>query len=123
MLIVDDDRFLTDMYSHKFEKSGFNVVVADNSEKALSVLKEDPKPDLLLLDVILPGMTGIELLKKIREEKLVTDAIVIMLSNQGSKEDINEVKDLDIDCYIIKATTIPSEVVEKVQKVIDTHKK
>ena len=122
VLIIDDDRFLTDMYSHKFGKSGFDVIIAGNSEEALSILKGDFKPDVLLLDIILPGMTGIELLKRIREERLAPEAAVVVLSNQGSKENINEARNLDIDCYIIKATTIPSEVVEEVRKVADARK-
>jgi DNA-binding response OmpR family regulator len=123
ILIVDDDRFLTNMYSHKFGKEGFDVVIANNSEQALSLLRGNLNPDVLLLDVILPGMTGIELLKKIREEKLASDAAVVMLSNQGSKENINEAKDMGIDCYIVKATTIPSETVDEVRKVADARKK
>jgi CheY-like chemotaxis protein len=123
ILIVDDDCFLTNMYSHKFGQSGFDVTVANNSEEALSLLRGTLSPDVIVLDIILPGMTGIELLKKIREEKLIPNATVVMLSNQGGKEDVNHAKDLDIDCYIIKATTVPSEVVEEVRKVVVAQKK
>lgn len=111
ILLVDDDKFLLDMYSLKFKKSDIDVETSSNSAEALDRLRTGGY-DVVLLDIIMPGMDGIELLKKIREEKLVPKAKIVMLTNQA--DDMDKAKALGISGYIIKATTIPSEVVEKV---------
>ncbi len=117
ILFVDDDKFLLDMYSLKFSKNNFEVHVTEGPEEALKVLKEGPEPDVILLDVVMPGIDGIELLSIIRREKLVKKSVVIMLTNQGLPDDISRAKELNVDGYIIKATTIPSEVLSEVQKI------
>ena len=114
-LLVDDDRFLLDMYSLKFKKSGIDIDTAANSASALDKMKSGAKYDVVLLDIIMPGMDGLELLKTIREEKLVPEASFVMLTNQA--DDFEKAKALNIDGYIIKATMIPSEVVSKVMEV------
>ncbi len=112
ILLIDDDRFLLDMYSLKFKKSGLEVDTASSSQAALEKLKSGDKLDIVLLDIIMPGMDGLDLLKTIRVEKLIPNAVVIMLTNQA--DDFEKAKAFDVDGYIIKATTIPSEVVENV---------
>jgi CheY-like chemotaxis protein len=114
ILIVDDDKFLLDMYSLKFSKGGYDVSVVFNGEEAISKIKEGYVPDVILSDIIMPVMDGIKFLKILREEKLVPKATVVVLSNQGQNEDIELAKKFDIDGYIIKALTIPSEVLEQV---------
>ncbi len=121
ILLIDDDKFLLDMYSLKFKKSGFSVEVSSSSHDALGKLKDKNNYDVVLLDIIMPGMDGLELLKTIRDEKLVPDALVVMLTNQA--DDVEKAKDLGVDGYIIKATTIPSEVVEQVTTIYKNHKK
>ncbi len=117
VLIVDDDKFLLDMYRKKFESSGTVVDVAVGSNEALSKLRGGAKPDILILDIIMPGMDGLELLGAIRKEKLSPDSTVIMLTNESSREKIEEAKKLGIKGYIVKATSIPSEVVEEALKI------
>ncbi len=112
ILLVDDDRFLLDMYSLKFKKSGLEIDALGSSSAGLEKLRTGGLYDILILDIIMPGMDGIEFLKIIREEKLIPDAAIIMLTNQA--DDFEKVKVLGVDGYIIKATTIPSEVVEQV---------
>ena len=110
------------MYSLKFKKSGLDIDVASNGLNALEKLKSDVKYDIILLDIIMPGMDGLELLKTVREEKLVPEAVIIMLTNQA--DDYEKAKAFNVDDYIIKATTIPSEVVEKALSVYkNKHKK
>src|SRR3989344_2365113 len=118
VLIVDDDRFLLNMYSIKFKKSGFEVDTASGGEEVLHKLREGATPDVLLLDVVMPSMDGLELLENIRKEKLVPNATVIILSNQNQPTDIERAKNLGIASYIVKASSIPSEVVAEVVKVI-----
>lgn len=120
VLLVDDDRFLLDMYSLKFKKSGAEVETASSSTTALEKLKNN-KYSILLLDIIMPNIDGLELLKKIREEKLAEGTLIIMLTNQA--DDYDKARELGVDGYIIKATTIPSEVVEQVVNIYkDKHK-
>ena len=123
ILIVDDDKFLIDMYTVKFKEAGYVVNSAFGAEEALHKLEGGCSPDGLLLDVVMPGMNGIELLKKIRENKLAPNASVIILSNQSQPADIEAARKLGIDGYIVKASTIPSEVLEKVEEIMKSKKK
>lgn len=120
IFLIDDDRFLLDMYSVKFQKSGLHVDVATGSSAALAKLREGYVPDIILLDIIMPTMDGIELLEIIRAEKLAPGATVVMLTNQADDEDKAEA--LGIDGFIVKAMTIPSEVVTTVLDLYKKHK-
>jgi len=117
VLIVDDDKFLLDMYRKKFERDGALVDVAASSEETLTKLRNGAKPDILILDIIMPVMDGIELLEVIRKEKLVPNAVVVMLTNESNRKRIEEAKALGIKGYIVKATTIPTEVVGKIKEM------
>ncbi|OHA89255.1 MAG: hypothetical protein A3C70_00200 [Candidatus Zambryskibacteria bacterium RIFCSPHIGHO2_02_FULL_43_14] len=119
VLIVDDDKFLLDMYRKKFERDGAVVDVAVGSEDTLAKLRGGAKPDILILDIIMPGMDGLELLEVIRKEKLSPDSVVIMLTNESNREKIDKAKSLGIKGYIVKATSIPTEVVERVREIAD----
>ena len=122
ILLVDDDRFLLDMYLLKFKKSGLEIDTSSTSLGALEKMRATPAYDIVLLDIIMPGIDGLEVLKTLRDEKLVPNAVVIMLTNQA--DDFQKAKELGVDGYIIKATTIPSEVVEQVLAIYDSkHKK
>ena len=118
ILLVDDDHFLLGMYSDKFKTAGFEITVAGGGIEALDKIKAGLIPDVMMLDVVMPGMDGIELLKNIRDQKLAPNAKVIMLSNQSQEEDIEKAKALSVAGYIVKATTIPSEVVAETIKLI-----
>ena len=121
IFLIDDDRFLLDMYAVKFQKSGLNVEAVTGSSAALAKLREGYAPDIILLDIIMPTMDGLGLLEIIRSEKLAPKSTIIMLTNQADDED--KAKQLGIDGFIIKAMTIPSEVVAKVLDIYNTHKK
>ncbi len=123
VLIVDDDKFLLNMYSIKFTKSGFEVSAVTSGQEALNKIKGGYNPDVVLLDVVMPVMDGFEILATIRKENLVPTASVIMLTNQGQLSDIEKAKSYNVAGYIIKATTIPSEVVEEVTRIYNLNKK
>ena len=122
-MIVDDDQFLIDMYSLKFKKEGFDVESATKGEEALEKLRGGLDPNILILDVVMPSLDGIGLLEKIRQAKFANKAVVIMLTNQGQKSDIDRANKLGVDGYIIKATTIPSEAVAEVVDIYNKKKK
>ncbi len=123
VFIVDDDKFLLNMYSLKFGKNNFEVNSASSGEEVISKIKGGYTPDIILLDIVMPGMDGFEILEAIRKEKLAPEASIIMLTNQGQLSDIERAKSFGINGYIIKATTIPSEVVEEVKRIYNLHKK
>lgn len=122
VMIVDDDQFLIDMYSLKFRNGGFAVESATKGEEALEKLRGGVNPDILILDVVMPSLDGIGLLQKIRQEKLADKAVVVMLTNQSQKSDIDQAAKLAVSGYIVKATTIPSEVVEEVVNIYNKRK-
>ncbi len=116
ILLVDDDAFLRDMYATKFTQTGDTVLAAEDGSHALVLLREN-KFDVVLMDMVMPSMTGLELLQKINEEKLRNGAKCIILSNQSESTDLEAAKELGADGYIVKAELIPSEVVTKVHSI------
>lgn len=117
IFIVDDDTFLLNMYTLKFGKDEFEVNSSQNGNDALAKIEGGYTPDIILLDIIMPGMDGIEMLTKVREKKLVPNATVIMLTNQSDTPDIEKSKNLGVQGYIVKATTIPSEIIKEVKSI------
>jgi DNA-binding response OmpR family regulator len=117
ILIVEDDNFLLSMYKTKLELEDYSVLTAINGESGLKMVKEK-KPDLILLDIIMPKMNGFDVLKEVRADKNVKNIPVIMLTNLGQKEDIKKSFKLGANEYMIKAHFLPSEVVEKVKKFL-----
>ncbi len=123
ILFVDDDKFLLAMYALKFSKNNFEVSTAQGSEEALKIIRDGFEPDILLVDVVMPTVDGIEFLTILRKENLIgRKTAVIMLTNQGLSGDIVRAKKLNVDGYIIKATTIPSEVMAEVIKIYSNKK-
>lgn len=118
ILIIDDDNFLLDMYALKFSKSGFLVTIAGGPEQALEKLRGGFLPDIILLDIIMPVMDGFELMEKMKEESLAPGVTRIILSNRGQPSDIARGESLGAAGYIVKASSTPSEVIEKVESII-----
>ncbi len=117
LLLIDDDAFLRDMYATKFSQSGYEVLSADGSVAGLAEIKKHPDVDVILLDMIMPGMSGVELIKKIKADFPDVKAKCIVLSNQGQSEDIDEAKEAGAVGYIIKAEAVPSDVLKKVEQL------
>jgi CheY-like chemotaxis protein len=105
------------MYTLKFNKAGYDVKTADSTDAALRLLSSGYAPDVMLADIVMPDMDGLQFVERVRKERLAPRAIIIMLTNQGSSEDIARAKKLDVNGYIVKATTIPSEVLKEVEKI------
>ncbi len=122
ILIVDDDSFLLDMYTLKFSQSNFEVTTALGPEAALKVLRGGFVPDVMLLDIVMPVMDGFELMEKMKEEHLAETTIRIVLSNRGQPSDIAKGEALGAAGYIVKASSTPAEVIEKVSSIISAVK-
>ena len=118
ILIVEDDLFLSDLCSKKLKKVGFEVSAVFDGQDGLKKIKEE-KPALVLLDIVLPGLSGFEVLKQIKTNPESASIPVIILSNLGQKEDIQRGITLGAEDYIVKANYTPSEIIEKIKKVME----
>ena len=119
LYLVDDDRFLLDMYAVKFKAAEHEVTAFSSGEEVLKAFREQPAPDAVLLDIVMPGVDGFEVLETRHKENLVPTTKVIVLSNQGQESDIEKAKALGADGYIIKASAIPSEVYAETIRIIE----
>jgi len=118
ILLVDDDKFLLDMYATKFTEKGFHVEAAFGATEALAKLEDSFVPDIILTDVVMPVMDGFEFLAELKKRKLASSAKCIVLSNLGQKEDFDKGATLGAVGYIVKATATPTEVVNKVLEIV-----
>lgn len=118
IIIVDDDDFLVNMYALKFSHSGVAVDACKLGAQLLEKLKGGAKVDLILLDVVMPDIDGMDLLRAIRQEKLADNIPIVMLTNQNDEKDISEAKQLGVAGYIVKSAATPSEVVEEALRII-----
>ena len=117
--LVDDDRFLLDLYAAKFKNAGDEVTVFTSAEDLLADLRGgEAAPDALLIDLIMPGIDGFAALETIKKEGLAKGAKLIILSNEGQDAEIERARALGIDGYIVKASAIPSEVLAEVTRTI-----
>ena len=117
ILLVEDDVFLAGIYKKKFEVEGFKITVADNGEKGLNEAKKK-LPDMILLDVLLPKMDGFAVLKELKKDANTQNIPVILLTNLGQKDDVEKGIEMGAQDYLIKIHFKPSEVVDKVRKVL-----
>lgn len=118
IMIVEDDTFVMDIYETKIAKDGMNVISASNGAEAIKKLEAGAKPDLILLDILMPYMNGLELLKKIKEDENLNKIPVVLLTNLSQKEEIQEGLGLGAKDYLIKSHFTPSEVMEKINKYL-----
>ncbi|HRY82369.1 MAG TPA: response regulator [Candidatus Moranbacteria bacterium] len=118
IMIVEDDSFVMDIYETKIAKEGFGVITAVNGAEAVKKLEEGARPDLILLDIIMPYMDGLEVLKKIKSNDNLKNIPVVLLTNLSQKEEIQEGFDLGAEDYLIKSHFTPSEVMEKINKYL-----
>ncbi len=117
ILIIEDDRFLRELISRKLISENYQICQASDGEEGVRVAKAE-KPDLILLDLILPGIDGFEVLGKIRQAAEVGQTPVIILSNLGQKEDIERGIKLGATDYLIKAHFTPGEIIEKISAIL-----
>lgn len=115
--IIEDDSTISQMYRMKFEAEGFDVQLADNGARGVS-LAESFKPDIILLDMQMPKMTGEEALKQIRSKDWGKSIPVIVLTNLGAEEAPKSLHSLGIHSYIVKADLTPRQVVERVKTAL-----
>jgi CheY-like chemotaxis protein len=117
ILIVEDDEFLRSLTAKRLEKDSYEVIVAVDGENAVNMITENV-PDLILLDLLLPGMNGFEVLEKIKAKDNLKKIPVIVFSNLGQKEDIERAKALGANDFLIKANYTLDDVITKVKSFL-----
>ena len=117
ILIIEDDEFLRNLMVRRLEKEGFETAEASNGKTGLEKSKTE-KPDLILLDLILPGIDGSEVLVEIKKNPATASIPVIIITNLDQKENNKETRDLAVD-YLIKAQLDPIEITERIKKVLN----
>lgn len=119
LLLVEDDNFLIDILIQKFENDGYNVLHASEGKEAIRKA-HDEDPDIILLDIVLPGMNGFEIIKKLKDDETTADIPVTFLSNLGQKEDIEKGKKLGAVDFIVKANHSLDEIIDRVNKLLSS---
>lgn len=118
IIIVDDDSFISDMYLLKFRTAGHQVTVVSSAEEAKNRFQSGEQFDILLLDLVMPGVNGFEFLEDANEAEILGDTTVIVLTNQSREEDVKKAESLGAKGYIVKASSVPSEVVAYVLEIM-----
>lgn len=116
--IIEDDVAIVQMYRMKFETEGYEVAFAEDGEQGLQLVEEF-QPDIILLDLMMPIMSGAEVLKRIRQEDWGKDIDVIILTNMGESEAPEEIKELGVREYIAKSDMTPKQVAEKIKQTLE----
>lgn len=117
ILIVEDDKFLRELIARKLTDEGFDIVEAVDGEDGIKKIKET-KPDLVLLDLILPSIDGFEVLSRVKGDVSLASIPIIILSNLGQKEEVEKGLELGAVDYLIKAHFTPGEIIEKIKNIL-----
>jgi CheY-like chemotaxis protein len=117
ILLVEDDQFIYEMYTNKLQSEGFEVILAKDGQEAI-VKATETKPDLVLLDIVLPKKDGYEVLNEIKNNPDLAEVKVVMLTNLGQPDEIEKGEQSQADAYLIKAHLTPSQIIEKVKEIL-----
>ena len=122
IVLVEDEKIIANLIELRLERSGYEVKTVHDGKAGLDLILES-KPDLVLLDVALPTLGGFDILDKLKEEKLLPDLPIIIISNSGQSVEIERAKDAGVRDYLIKVNFSPEEVLEKVKLVLEEERK
>lgn len=122
ILLTDDDKFLLDMYGMKFSGAGYTIETCLSGKDALGILRGGFVPDVILFDITMPELDGLTFLKMVADERLAPHALKIALTNQSDDAEKKKAAELGASRYIVKATMIPSEVVNMVGEELAKHR-
>lgn len=122
IMIVEDDAFVMDIYKLKLTQDGYDVMLAADGSEAVEKLKS-AKPNLILLDIQMPKMSGLEVLEKIKKDDNLKNIPVILLTNLSQKAEITKGLELGANDYLIKSHFTPSEVLSKIKMCLENVRK
>lgn len=117
ILIIEDDLDIYNLYKTQLELSGYSVMNVSAGDKAIDAVREH-KPDLVLLDLVLPGKNGLEILQEIKEDSELRSQRVVMLTNFGNEDNISKAIELGAEDYIMKYNIVPEELAAKVSTLL-----
>ncbi|XOB40865.1 MAG: response regulator [Candidatus Nealsonbacteria bacterium] len=117
ILIIEDEKILAEMYHDTFINAGFEVISAVEASEGLVIAKKE-KPDLIILDILLPGENGIVFLKKLREESAISSISIVVFTNYDDSATQRKARDLGVKDYLIKANFTPKQFVEKIKRYL-----
>jgi two-component system alkaline phosphatase synthesis response regulator PhoP len=117
ILIIEDEKIICDLLERKLTREGYSVVIATNGIDGLVKMRED-RPDIVLLDIIMPKMGGFEVMEEMNKDETLKDIPVIVVSNSGQPVEIDRIKKMGAKDWLIKTEFDPQEVLEKVKKQI-----
>jgi two-component system response regulator MtrA len=117
VLIIEDDQSLYNVYSAELKLRGYDVSHCADGMQAMSVIAET-RPDLILLDIILPGRNGLEILEEIMSKEEYLDMAVIVVTNYGNDENVKKALELGASDYVLKYNIVPSELSKKVAQLL-----
>ncbi len=117
IILVEDDKFLRELLVRKLEAAGFKISTAIDGQEAFKKVKEEI-PDIVLLDLVLPGTDGFDILEQIKGDNKTKGIPVIILSNLGQKEEVDQGMRLGASDYLIKAHFTPDEIIKKIGLVL-----
>jgi CheY-like chemotaxis protein len=117
ILLVEDDPFIVDIYVSQLKRDGFEVEVANDGQMGLERVKNNP-PDLLLLDILLPGMNGWDVLRELRKDPATKNLKVVVISNLNEGDYEQDIKDLAVIRYLLKVSTTPEEISAIVKEIL-----
>ena len=117
ILIIEDEELLYNLLQKKLEAEGYEVSIAKDGVEGLGMMKEI-KPDLILLDIVMPNKNGFEVMEEMQKEKELRGIPIIVISNSGQPVEIDKARELGAKDWLIKTEFDPQEVIEKVRKQI-----
>lgn len=117
IVLIEDEANIVEMYTLKFKEAGFEIVSSTDGETGLGLIKKE-KPDIILLDVMMPKMDGFAVLAEIKKDLELKDTPVLLLTNLGQKADMEKGKQLGAVDYVVKASLTPAQIVEKTKQYL-----
>jgi len=118
ILVVEDDKFLRGLLVEKIKHEGFTVTEAINADETFAAIHKD-QPHIILLDLVLPGKGGFEILRELKAQHEYASIPVVIISNLGSRDDVDQAMQLGAAEFMIKAHHTPLEIVETIKKVLE----
>lgn len=112
VLLLDDEKLLLDLYSIKFLKAGYGVIICTSVDQALTTLRNGYAPDAILFDINMPEKSGFEFLEKLADIHLPKNCLKIALTNEGQDAELIRTKELGANAHLIKASYTPGEIVD-----------
>ena len=120
IVLVEDDSLMSSILATHLIKEGFNIISVTEGAQAFERIQAE-QPSIVLLDIVLPGVGGFDILAKLKQDESTKSIPVLILSNLGSKEEIERGIDLGAEDYLVKANSMVEEITGKIQKILDRH--